>query len=404
MKIKAVLMPGQGSAYVGMGKTLCEKYEIARKTFEEASEAISCDLKKMCFVGDFSEIVKTENSQPAILTTSVAAFRVLQENTDIKPHYYAGHSLGEFSALTCAEAIDLADAVRLVRKRGELMATAVKDTDGLMTAVGKLPMEMVAEVCNRISEPGNIVCISNYNSAKQNVISGNQAAVIEAEKQFSAMGASLKRLNVSAPFHSPLMQPAAEEFKQVLKEYEFRKPVVPVLSNVTARPHVAEEIKAKLAEQIVSPVRWEESMEYLKEQKIRMAIEVGPGKVLKNLMRANFSNVKSLAYDVSDDAFEIEKLVLLDKAVPFVSRCMGLAVASKNLCTDNSYYEQHVVVPYRKLQDMQEKIEKEERQASMDEARDAKELLVEILNAKMVDKAEIEQKLNRLFIDTEVTV
>ena len=404
MKIKTILMPGQGSAYVGMGKTLCENYEIARRTFEEASEAISCDLKKLCLTGDNSELVKTENAQPAILTTSVAAFRVLQENTDLKAHFYAGHSLGEFTALTCAESIELVDAVRLVRKRGELMATAVSDIGGLMTAVGKLPMDMVAEVCNSISKPGNIVCISNYNSVKQNVISGNQEAVIAAEKQLSAMGASLKRLNVSAPFHSPLMQPAADEFIQVLRDYEFKEPIVPVLSNVTARPHVTSEIKERLVQQIVAPVRWVESMEYLMEQKTRMVIDIGPGKVLRNLMFANFSNVKALAYDVPDEIVEAEVLIKQDKPIPFVARCMGLAAAAKNKCEDNTYYEQHVLTPYRKLQKMQETIEKEERTASIDEERKAEELLVEILKAKMVDLIEIEQKLQRLFLDTEKIV
>ncbi len=402
MKIKVAMLPGQGSVYVGMGKKLCENYEVARKTFEEASDAISCNLKKMCFTGELSELTKTENAQPAILTASVAAFRVLKENTGFTPHFYAGHSLGEFSALTCAGAIDFADAVRLVKKRGELMEAAVKNTGGLMTAIGKLPKDLVTSICGEVSQSGNVVCVSNYNSVKQNVISGSKEAVIETEKIFSSLGASLKRLNVSAPFHSPLMFPAAEEFKEVLKEYDFREPCAPVLSNVTARPHVLSEIKHNLEKQIVSPVRWQESMEYLKEQRIRLAVDIGPGKVLRNLMFTNFKNVKALAYDVPDDAVELEKLIIADKPIPFVSRCMGLAVAAKNLCSDDDNYEAHIVAPYRKLQEMQGRIDDEARTATPEEMNKAKELLVEIFSAKKLSEDEQKQKLERLYIDTEM--
>ncbi len=395
------MFPGQGSIYVGMGKKLCENYEIARKTFEEASEAISEDLKKLCFSADLKELTKTENSQPAILTASVAAFRVLQETTGFRPHYYAGHSLGEFSALTCADAIDFADAVRLVKKRGELMRDASANSQGLMTAVGKVPKQKIIDICEQISTNENVVCVSNYNSLKQNVISGHKEAVITAEKALADMGASVKRLNVSAAFHSPLMQPALEEFKTVLQQFSFRAPKGIVLSNVTARPHVRAEIAERMAQQLVSPVRWQESMEYLKEQKIRMAVDIGPGKVLRNLMYDNFPNLKSLSYDLSDDANELIKLLENEKAIPFVSRCMGLAVATKNLCTDAQEYEANIAEPYRRLQLMQEAVDAEERAANTEEMQQARQLLLQIFKAKKVPAAEQEERLQRLYLDTE---
>lgn len=395
------MFPGQGSVYVGMGKQLCEKHEIARRTFEEASDAISLDLKKLCFSGELGELTKTENAQPTILTTSVAAYRVLQATTGFRPHYMAGHSLGEFTALTCANAVDLTDAVRLVRKRGELMRDAAGGEAGLMTAVGKLPKERILAICAEISKPGCVVCVSNYNSPKQTVISGHKDAVIAAENRLAAMGAAVKRLNVSAPFHSPLMQPAFTEFVEALKECSFRSPECAVLSNVTAVPHTEATLAENLAKQLISPVRWQESMEFLKQERIRLAVDVGPGKVLKNLALSNFPSVKALAYDLPDDAIELEKLLDNDKPVPFISRCMGLAVATRNLCEDESIYEERVVAPYRRLQAMQETVEAEERTASMEEMLRAKELLLQIFEAKRIPAEEQESRLQRLYTDTE---
>ncbi len=401
MKRKVAMFPGQGSIYVGMGKKLCENHELARKTFEEASDAIHVDMKKLCFTGDLKELTKTENSQPAILTSSVAAFRVLKETTGFRPHYFAGHSLGEFSALTCANSIDFADAVALVKRRGELMRDASGEGQGIMTAVGKVPKQEIIDICAEISTPENVVCVSNYNSLKQNVISGHKDAVVAAEKRLADLGASVKRLNVSAAFHSPLMQPALEAFKVVLNDYRFRKPEGIVLSNVTARPHTLEDIAARMAEQLVSPVRWQESMEYLKEQKIRLAVDIGPGKVLRNLMFDNFPSVKALTYDNDDNANELIKIIENDKPIPFISRCMGLAVATKNLCTDAQAYETDVVDSYRQLQRMQEKVDAEGRNASEDEMRRAKDLLQKILDTKQVPVNEQAERLQRLYLDTE---
>ena len=179
MKKKVVLFPGQGSQYVGMGRKLCEEYKVARDTFEEASDILSKDMKKLCFNSELLELTSTENAQPAILTASVASYRVLKEISDIKPHYMAGHSLGELSALTCAGAIRYADALILVRERGRLMRDAAEESKGIMTAVGKIPSEMVQAVCDEMTEGGGQVCISNYNSPVQNVISGDKETVVK---------------------------------------------------------------------------------------------------------------------------------------------------------------------------------------------------------------------------------
>ena len=155
------MFPGQGSVYVGMCKELLKEYDIARETFQEASDAISLDLKKLCLEGDLKELTKTEHSQPAILTASVASFRVLESEFGFRPHYYAGHSLGEFSALVCAGYILFADGVRLVKTRGELMRDAAEGSEGIMTAVGKVPKDEIMAVCKEISAPDHVVCVSN---------------------------------------------------------------------------------------------------------------------------------------------------------------------------------------------------------------------------------------------------
>lgn len=400
MKKKVAMFPGQGSVYVGMCKELFKEYDIARETFQEASDAIGMDMKELCLEGDLKELTKTEHSQPAILTASVASFRVLEKEFGFRPQFYAGHSLGEFSALTCAGYIPFGDAVRLVKKRGELMRDAAKGSEGIMSAVGKVPKNEIISVCEDISTPGHIVCVSNYNSLKQNVISGHKEAVMEAEKRLADLGASVKRLNVSAPFHSPLMQPALEQFKAVLQGYRFVDSGKAVLSNVTAQPHIFAEIKERLAQQLISPVRWQETVEYLKAQQIRVAVDVGPGKVLRNLMFDNFPSIRSLSYDVADDAREFEKLLGNEKVTPFISRCMGQAVATRNLCNDAQTYETEIMEPYRQLQILQQTVEAEERAASVEEMKIARELLLRIFKGKQVPAQEQAARLQILYFDT----
>lgn len=394
------MFPGQGSVYVGMCKELLKEYDIARKIFQEASDAIGMDMKKLCLEGDLRELTQTEVSQPTILTASVASFRVLEKEFGFRPQFYAGHSLGEFSALVCAGYLPFADGIRLVRSRGELMRDAAQGSDGIMTAVGKVPKEEIIAVCESVSAPGNVVCVSNYNSLKQNVISGHKNAVAEAERRLASLGASVKRLNVSAPFHSPLMQPALEQFKSVLDGYTFVNSGKKVLSNVTARPHVFAEIKERLAQQLVSPVRWQETVEYLKLQQIRIAVDVGPGKVLRNLMFDNFPAVKALSYDVADNARELEKTLGTEKLTPFISRCMGQAVATRNLCHDPQTYETEIMDSYRSLQRLEQTVEAEERTPSIEEMKTARDLLLRIFRGKQIPAEEQAARLQTLYFDT----
>lgn len=281
----AFIFPGQGSQYPGMGRELAERYPGAQEVFTTADAALGFPLSRLCFEGPAEELQLTANTQPAILTVSVAVAAVLKEK-GIGADYVAGHSLGEYSALVAAGALKLADAVRIVRKRGEYMQQAVPVGEGAMAALLGLKPEALEEICREAAE-GQIVSPANLNSPGQVVIAGHKAAVERAMKLAGNRGA--KRcipLNVSAPFHCALMQPAADRLAGDLGAVEFLAPSMPLVNNVDAQVvRTAEAARNGLKRQVTAPVRWEESIRRLRSEGVDVFIEVGPGKVLSGLLR-----------------------------------------------------------------------------------------------------------------------
>lgn len=281
----ALLFPGQGSQSIGMGKDLFEKFPIARQTFEEADDALGYKLSQLCFDGPEDQLRLTEITQPAILTASIAALRVLETRIP-KPAFVAGHSLGEYSAHICAGTIAFADAVRTVRNRGKYMQEAVPVGVGAMAAILGMDLDKVTAVCREASE--NEVCEpANINSPEQIVISGNTAAVERAAKLADERGAKrAKLLPVSAPFHCSLMKPAQDRLEVDLNALKMQKPDYPVACNVKA-VFVTDELRARdtLVRQVTGSVKWEQCMRLLIAQNVNTFIEVGPGKVLCGLMR-----------------------------------------------------------------------------------------------------------------------
>jgi [acyl-carrier-protein] S-malonyltransferase len=281
----ALLFPGQGSQSIGMGKDLFEKFPIARQTFEEADDALGYKLSQLCFDGPEDRLRLTEITQPAILTASIAALRVLETRIP-KPAFVAGHSLGEYSAHICAGTIAFADAVRTVRNRGKYMQEAVPVGVGAMAAILGMDLDKVTAVCREASE--NEVCEpANINSPEQIVISGNTAAVERAAKLADERGAKrAKLLPVSAPFHCSLMKPAQDRLEVDLNALKMQKPDYPVACNVRAA-FVTDELRARdtLVRQVTGSVKWEQCMRLLIAQNVNTFIEVGPGKVLCGLMR-----------------------------------------------------------------------------------------------------------------------
>lgn len=297
--MKAFVFPGQGSQYVGMGQDLYKEFPTARRTFEESSEVLGLDMAKLCFEGDSKDLRLTENTQPAILTVSVAAWLVLDEETGIKADFLAGHSLGEYSALVASGGLDFKDAVLVVRKRGEYMQVAVPDGVGAMAAILGLSKEKVEEACREASQDGLIVSPANFNAPGQVVISGNKEAVEEACALAKSNGA--KRavlLEVSAPFHCALMNTVAKRLEEVLSQVDIFELEVPVVSNYEAKPNKdSSRVKTLLIDQVANPVRWDESVNMLYESGVREYVEIGPGNVLSGLIKRTVSNVSVFNFE-----------------------------------------------------------------------------------------------------------
>lgn len=303
----AFLFPGQGSQAVGMGKDLCAHFAVARDTLAEADAVLGVALSRLCFEGPLEELTLTANAQPALLSVSWATARVLQTELDLHPSWAAGHSLGEFSALVAAGALAFAAALRVVRERGRAMQEAVAPGAGSMAALMGLEVATVEAVCAEAAD-GQVVSPANLNGAGQIVIAGHRAAVERAMTLAKARGATRAvLLAVSAPFHCALMAPAAERVRAVLEPLQLRPLRCPVISNVEARAYDDPgRTKDLLVRQVVSPVRWEESMQELARLGCRAAVEVGHGRVLSGLVKRIAPAIRCRA---SDDLNAVRALV-----------------------------------------------------------------------------------------------
>jgi [acyl-carrier-protein] S-malonyltransferase len=301
MSQTAFLFPGQGSQYVGMGQDLYEAHPEVRSIFDQANDVLGFALSELCFNGPEETLKDTINTQPAIFVTSVALLRALESNKLQPPGFVAGHSLGEYSALMAAGAMDFATGLQLVRERGRLMKEAGERSPGGMAAVLGLETEVVDQVCRQArEETRGILQVANYNSPGQIVISGDFKTRDVAIELAKAAGARrVVPLAVSIASHSPLMECIVDEFRQAVEAVEFRRPAVPVVANVSAAPlESVEAIQEELVQQLTSPVRWVESIRYMIGQGVTEFVEIGPKDVLKKLMRRIDKSVQAMSVDV----------------------------------------------------------------------------------------------------------
>ncbi|MFC4798181.1 ACP S-malonyltransferase [Neobacillus sp. GCM10023253] len=311
----AFVFPGQGSQTVGMGKDLAEKYPEVMSYFKKADETLKVPLSQLIFEGPKEDLTLTINTQPALLTTSLAVLSFFR-NSGVKPDFVAGHSLGEYTALVAAGVMSFEEGVYAVRKRGEFMENAVPNGEGSMAAVLGLDRDKLAAVTEEVTNAGNPVALANLNCPGQIVISGSKKGVEDAGAKAKEAGAKrVLPLEVSGPFHSPLMKPASGQLREVLDGIDMQDAEVPVVANVSAEPVTSSaEIKDKLIEQLYSPVLWEDSVQKMIELGVDTFIEIGPGKVLSGLIKKIDKTVK--IYSVSDeesslaviDALKEEKL------------------------------------------------------------------------------------------------
>ena len=301
MSKTAFIFPGQGSQYSGMGKELSENFPVARQVFEEANDALGFKLSSVCFGGSDDELRLTANTQPAILTVSVAVLRVAEQETGLKADYLAGHSLGEYSALVCSGALAFADAVKTVRARGTFMQEAVPVGSGSMAAMLSIEQDVLEDVCREAAE-GDVVAPANFNSPGQIVIAGSTAAVARAIE--IAKGRGFRKamlLPVSAPFHCALMKPAADRLAVVLDAVSVNDMMLPVVANADATPNQDKErVKNLLVTQVCAPVLWEQSITAMAALGCTRFVEIGPGKVLSGLVKritkeVSTANVEDLA-------------------------------------------------------------------------------------------------------------
>ncbi|MCY9549595.1 ACP S-malonyltransferase [Lysinibacillus xylanilyticus] len=394
----AYIFPGQGSQYVGMGNALIDKYSIAKETFEQANEALGFDLSSLMLEGNLNTLTQTENAQPALLTLSTAVYRVLQKEFNITPHYLLGHSLGEYSALCAGGVLTFEDALKIVRKRGLLMQEAVKNGLGVMTAVANIAASRVEEACKEVTTPEYPVSIGCFNGPNQVVISGHQQSVKKVEDLLSKDEAILTPLKVSASFHSPLMADAANKLEEFLFNFNFARSDVPIISNVTGKPHVDDpkEYITLLKRQMVEPVMWETSIRYIQQKGVKHTVELGSKSVLTNLMRSITKDISSIPFEKPEDVSNFKGMITRYLPPAFLDKSLAIAVATKNQNWDEEEYQKGVVEPYKKVKKLSEAVQKEDREATVEEMLAAIEMLQSVFKTKKVQEQEQNQKINEL--------
>ncbi|QJD81937.1 ACP S-malonyltransferase [Cohnella herbarum] len=393
MNKTAFLYPGTGSQYTGMFKNLYEGHSVVRHTFEEAGESIGLDLARTCFEDGFPEEGSIANTQVAILACSVAGHRLLAQEVGLKPCVAAGHSLGEWSALTCAGALALPDGVKAVWQRGKWMEEAVPNGGGLIVAVNNLPLHAVKEYCVPDPDTGQIVEIACRNAPDQAVIAGHREAVERITPALESLGGKVVRLRAKVPFHTSLMRSAAEKLSNELANLSFGKLDWPVISNVTAEPHEHDpaSLRLKLAEQLTTAVRWEETVRLMQRSGVHYAIEIGPHKVLKQLNRKTARNIRSYALDVPEDWPSMFELRRLKPA--FIDQCLTIAVTTRNRNDDAEQYRKGAIEPYKRLLQIREQSAAEGSEPSCSRKKESFELLSGILACKRVAEEELNDRL-----------
>jgi len=393
----AFLFPGQGSQYKGMFGSHWKLDPLIGRTFEEASDALGFDLYALCAEASEAVLAEPQHAQPALLAAGVAAYRAWTASTGAAPVVFAGHSLGEYTALACAGAIPFRDAVGIVRERGLLMREAALGRAGGMLAASGMPAAQAEAMLASMPQFAEELAIACYNSERQQVFAGSEAALGAMEQALLAYGARPHRLKVGAAFHSPLMKEPARRLESVLRERagRFMPPAAPVICNVAAEPYEAsvEAIVQGLVRQMTEPVRWRQSMIRLDSLGIDLAIDSGPQRTLKHLLLQDDPTAAALACDAPDDHAMLFSSGWRPQAgrrssIRLLEACLAAATAARNRNGDLQTYREGVVRPYKELEALALQAERQGREPTVHEVRQGLRLLDRILTAKGVEDAE----------------
>jgi len=388
------LFPGQGSQYVGMGQTLCRHSSTAADVFRQADNILNTNLSQVCFQGPFSELSRPESLQPAILTATVAAYSVFQEEFGLIPDYLVGHSFGELSALVCAQAIEFKQGLLLARMKGEIIAGQARDLAVVMTAVRYVDRSRVESVCDRVSVERDDIVLGIINSRQEFVLSGRKEIIRKAEKELEAAGAGIERLPMKVPFHSPLIKPAADRISEQLNDFEFIQPKTPVISSLDRQVlTTAPEIKKSLSRQLTRQLDWVSMVKYLDHLEVDTAVEIGPKKTLSSLMQDIETEIDIHSFSSPRDLERLkQKLGTTDNAgLTLLETCLRLLVSTQNNNPDAQEYEQEINLPFKRLQDTYFTFKDNQYLPDKEEAKRFLEQAFGILRKKHLNDKEIEE-------------
>lgn len=398
----AIVFPGQGSQFSGMGKELCEEFLVARKTFQEASEYLGFDIGKLCFEGSMMDLNRLENMFPAILTASVALFRVYMDVVGIEPTLTAGHSLGEYAALVSNGGMLFENALKIVRLRALLAKDSSYAEPGTMTVINGIDRLTLESECKKISDKGIEVGIACYNSNEQFVVSGKNEGIYELEENVIRLGAQFTPMLMSPPMHSPLMEAASQKLYEYLSGCHLNTPNWPIISNAYALPYEnkKESMILYLVKQMVSPVYWSDTMDYIKSQGIKTLIEMGSQTILTNMEGVEEYGFKIYSFGKKQDrkvlarwkshAIKTENLAQSAPKSAIISKCLSIAISVPNSNWNMDEYRKGVEEPYEWLQGIQDELDKGI-QPNGQQLQKALALLKTILITKRISRHEQEE-------------
>lgn len=397
----AFVFPGVGSQHTMMARTFYDNSKVARATFEEASDLLKLNLNDICFSHDFAkQLSEIEVSQLALFTASIAIYRVFAREIGLAGDYYMGHSLGECSALCASGMIDFADALEIVQKRGSIVKEVASALDGTMMWVINVEHKVVTDICEEHTNESAAVSVSAFDSPTQCSISGHSRAVIKAAQALEKRGAIVYPLKMSGPFHCQLMIEASRRFRKVLQEYHFKEPEHQVIANYNALPYrEADDVASNLSRQLIAPIRWQESIQFVQDAGVRIAIEFGPKDVLTFLMKKNAPGMRSFAFNHYNliDNLQRDYIISNEQFLAVIGRCLRIAVSTRNYNHDYEAYREGVVLPYREVEGIFEELSKSRKTPDKKQLEKAINMVKSVLDNKKVPKEVKMKKIEQMF-------